>query len=216
MAVRGRGSYRDCFLEVFYSSFPASDLTTYHPASCAVAILSKSRTTRVRSTKMLKTTEKMKIRLGVHGSFFEVLLPIFAQPFEVLANFRIEFDIQSLSIFRWNEFVQYSFLFAIAVGPRLSLISLHGILVFLSTACLADFPLFHVYQIAITASLFIKRFVRDVNLYDVVVISYKRIVPTSDFLGFPFSQIVSSSIPNIRKKIQSFFLVAARSASFAL
>ena len=34
----------------------------------------------------------------------EVLLPIFAQPFAVLANFRIEFVIQSLSVFRWSMY----------------------------------------------------------------------------------------------------------------
>ena len=48
----------ECFLEVSYSGFPelvrtsgtassiTSGLTTYHPASCVVAILSKSKTTR--------------------------------------------------------------------------------------------------------------------------------------------------------------------------
>ena len=39
---------------------------------------------------------------------------------------------------------KYSFLFAIVFGLRLSPISLHGILVFLSTACLADSLLYHV------------------------------------------------------------------------
>ena len=38
----------------------------------------------------------------------------------------------------------YPFLVAIVVGPRLSPISLFGILVSLSTACLADIPLYHV------------------------------------------------------------------------
>ena len=47
------------------------------------------------------------------------------------------------SIFRWNMH-KHSFLFAIDVGPRLSLVSLLCILVFLSTACLACFPSFHV------------------------------------------------------------------------
>ena len=77
MAVRGRGSYRECFLEVSYSGFPelvlyvrtassiTSGLTTYHPASCVVAVLSKSKTTRVSSIRMLKTTEKRKMTLGV-------------------------------------------------------------------------------------------------------------------------------------------------------
>ena len=125
MAVRGRGSYRDCFLEVSYSGFPelvrtsgtassvASGLTTYHPASCVVAVLSKSKTTRVGSTRMLKTTEKRKVRLGVRVLFCEVLLSFFAQPFQVLANFRIKFGIQSLSVFRWN-------MYNIHVSSRLS------------------------------------------------------------------------------------------------
>ena len=46
-----------------------SGLTTYHPASCVVAILSKSKTTRVSSTRMWKTTEKRMMTLGVHVLF---------------------------------------------------------------------------------------------------------------------------------------------------
>ena len=41
------------------------DLTTCHPASCVDAILSNSKTTSVCSTRMLKTTERRKMRLAV-------------------------------------------------------------------------------------------------------------------------------------------------------
>ena len=44
-------------------------------------------------------------RWGWEFTFFcEVLLPIFALPFQILANFRIEFVIESLSVFRWNVY----------------------------------------------------------------------------------------------------------------
>ena len=61
MAVRG--SYRECFLEAPYSGFLelvctsgaassiTSGLTIYYPASCVVAMLSKSKTTRVSSLR---------------------------------------------------------------------------------------------------------------------------------------------------------------------
>ena len=54
----------------------------------------------------------------------------------------------SLSFNRLLTFVgicrKYSFLFAIVFGPRLSPIWLHGMLVFLATACLADSLQYHV------------------------------------------------------------------------
>ena len=42
-----------------------SGLTTYHPAKCVVAILSNSKTKCVCSTRMLTTTEKRKMKLGI-------------------------------------------------------------------------------------------------------------------------------------------------------
>ena len=71
----------DWFFEVKYLQFPevwfysisehnsmlsiTFGLAVCHPASCVDAILSNSKTTSVCSTRMLKTTEKRKIRLGV-------------------------------------------------------------------------------------------------------------------------------------------------------
>ena len=63
--------------------------------------------------------------------------------------------------------------------------------VFLSTACLADFPLFHG---DIPGCLFC------LPRYSAVVeISYRRIVPTIGFVGFSTFQIVFPSIPQIYK-----------------
>ena len=77
------------FLEVHCRQFPGTrfnfrncfiGLTTYHPASCVVAILSNSKTTSVSSTRMLKTAEKRNMKLGFLRSFV-------TYPF----HFRIEF-----------------------------------------------------------------------------------------------------------------------------
>ena len=49
----------------------------------------------------------------------------------------------------------------------------------------------------------------DVNLHDVVEISYKLIVPTNLFLGYSILQVVFPPITNIRKG--SFFLPCSSS-----
>ena len=91
---------------------------------------------------MLKTTEKRKMRLEF-AFFCEVPLQISLRHSKYLRVLG-----SSWSFNRFLSFVEictiYSFLFAIVVEPRLSPILFHGILVFLSTAWIADFPRYHV------------------------------------------------------------------------
>ena len=118
-----------------------SGLTTYHPVNCVVAILSKSKTTRVSSTRMQKTTEKRMMSLGVR-----VLLRSTVPNFRLAIPDTLAFQdrvYHSVALCLLLEYVQYPFLVPIVITPQLLLISL-GILVILSTACLADFPLYHV------------------------------------------------------------------------
>ena len=56
-----RFNFRNCFIDHLWTS----GLATYHPVSCVVSILSNSNTTSVCSTRMLKTTEMRKMKLGV-------------------------------------------------------------------------------------------------------------------------------------------------------
>ena len=64
-----------------YTSLIISGLTTDHPASCVVVILSKSKTTSISSTRMLTTIEKRKMRLRVRvllwspGPNFRLAIP---------------------------------------------------------------------------------------------------------------------------------------------
>ena len=153
---------------------------------------------------MKKTTEKMKMRLGVRVLFLK-----YCSQFSLSHSRNSRIFRSSLSFNRFLSFVGICTIF----------ISLRDCLWTSVIANIASWcpGLFHcttwIHQIIVSASLFSRRFVRDINLYDVVEISYKRIVPTNVFL-FSIFQIVFPSIPNIRKG--SVFLVAARSASFAL
>ena len=213
MAVRGRGSYRECLLEVSYSGFPelvrtsgtassiASGLTTYHPANCVVAILSNSMTSFVSCTRMLKTAEKRKMKLGVPVLLWSTA-PIFASPFQVLLNFKIEFVIQSLS-----------FVGICTIFPR---ISLHGILVFSSTACLADSPLYHADTPDCCICLVVQQALRE--RYQSVRCGRDIVQTHRSNQWFFWIFYIPNRFPIDPKHSQklSFFLVAARSASFAL
>ena len=63
----------------------------------------------------------------------------------------------------------------------------------------------------VSASLFSRRFVRDFNLYDVVEISYKRVVPTNSFGGFSIFQIVFPVDPTYSQRfcLSSLWQLAA-------
>ena len=99
-----------------------SGLTTYHPASCVVATLSKSKTTCVSSSRVLKTTEKRKMTLGVR-----VLLRSTASNYRLAIPGILEFEdrvCHSIAFCLSLEYVQYSSLVFIVVESRLSLIPL--------------------------------------------------------------------------------------------
>ena len=130
------------FLKFSAASFPGlvltsriassitSSLTTYHPASCVVAILSSSKTTSVSSTRMLKTTEKRKMRLGVRG-LLQSTVPksCLAIPGTLAFQDRV---CHSVALCLLLKYVQYSYLVAIVSVARPMRSALLRIRVFLA------------------------------------------------------------------------------------
>ena len=106
-----------------------SGLTTCHLASCVVAILSNPKTTSVRSTRMLKTTEKRMMKLGFHvllrSTFPNSCLAI---PGTIALQDRVY---HSIALFLLEDNEQHSFLVAnvfVARPMRSSLLSYLGLL----------------------------------------------------------------------------------------
>ena len=128
MAVRGRGSYLECFLECILPRFPLAsfvlrELLHRSPLVWPHIILSTVLLLSFPSRRPLVCAPpgcRRPLRRGWWGwefTFFcEVLLPTFAYPYQVFANFRIEFIIQSLSFFRWN---MYNFHFSSRLSSHL-------------------------------------------------------------------------------------------------
>ena len=106
-----------------------SSLTTCHPASCVVAILSNSKTTSV-SSRMLKTTEKRKRKLGFHGLLRSTVpKSCLAIPGTLAFQDRV---CHSVALCLLLKYVQYSYLVAIVSVARPMRSALLRIWVFLA------------------------------------------------------------------------------------